>query len=173
MKIIASLIFGLFLASATSAYGQVWREIKPIESTVDDVKRLLGGKVTCLPGGCEYKIPKGGTLYIDFSSFTCKEAGPGTYWNVPLYTVISLRAHNPNLSVSDLNIDESELTLEPPSDQLNDTYIYERRELGMKVLVETDERTVSLLEYYPAAKYDKILCPSSSKSKTKPPARRK
>jgi len=166
MKIIASLIFVLFLASATSAYGQVWREIKPIESTGEDVRRLLGDKVNCWLGRCEYKLPKGGTVYFEFSLGTCKDKPAGAVTEIMVFPGPAY-----NLFISDLNIDESKLIPGDPGDQLN-IDVYESRELGIKIEAGKDKRVVTL-KYFPAAKYDTILCSPASEAKPKPPVVRK
>lgn len=167
MKIIASFIFGLLLTAATSAYGQVWREIKPIESTEGDVRRLLGDKVQCEPevARCVYKLPKGGTVYFNFSVGSCKDIPAGT---VRLVQVILGPSYE--IFISDLGIDESKLTPGDPGDTM-DVRVYESRELGMKI-VATKNRQVINLEYFPPAPYGDLLCPPASEVKRKPPADR-
>lgn len=176
MKIIASLIFGLFLTAATSTYGQVWREIKPIESTGDDVRRLLGDKVTCHLGECKYDLPKGGTVRFGFSLGSCESIPAGT-----VTTVSVSFGPDHNLRVSDLGFDESKLITVSSAAYLpesgikidvQETLVYESAELGVKVEAGKDKRVIELT-YFPAARHAKLFCPPAPEAKPKPPAGRK
>ena len=175
MKFIASLIFGLFLAAATSAYGQDWRDVKPVESTHKDVVRLFGEKTRdggpCNAFSCSYKLPKGGTINFSFPHTTCKDLLPGSLANFPPGAVSHILVYPGsayNLSVSDLNIDLSKFT-QRESDH-GFMYVYESKELGMRITAGKTGQ-VNALEYFPAARYHKMLtCPSSSEDKPKPPA---
>jgi hypothetical protein len=116
MKLIASLVFSMSLAPATSVYGQEWQEIKPIESTRKDVVRVFGERGLDRGGRCgavdecSYDLPRGGTIHFSFSVFTCQSALAGMPWNIPPGTVTMvwvIPGPAYNLSISDLNMDES------------------------------------------------------------------
>jgi hypothetical protein len=165
MKLIASLIFGLFLASATSTYGQKWREIRPIESTCKDVERLLGGKA-CGQGEVEYKLPNA-RIVVVFSQTRCEGGWPGRY-DVPPGTVISLRANFPppnNPQLADLNIDQSKLKQGDSGDQLN-ILVYKSRELGVFLEVAKSGEVLTLV-MFPAAEHKSLICPDADRD---PPA---
>lgn len=177
MKIIASFIFGLFLAAATFTYGQGWRDIKPVESTHKDVVRLFGEKTMdggpCGAFGCSYKLPKGGSIHFSFRLPACDDMPPGSLYNFPPGAVSRVLAYpGPayNLSISDLNLNASNFTRRESGHGLID--VYESRELGMRVTAGKTGQ-VNALEYFPAVRYNKMLaCHSPSEAKPKPPAAR-
>lgn len=168
MKSVASLTFGLFLASVTSAYGQAWREIKPIESTCKDVERLLGGKA-CGRGEVEYRLPNAGVIVV-FSLKRCDGGWPGQY-GVPAGTVKSLRARfGPEIYplLADLNIDQSKLKQGDSGDQ-SDILVYESRELGMDLEVTKSGEILTLVTY-PAAEHKGLICSGADRDPlTNPP----
>jgi hypothetical protein len=177
MKIIASFIFGLFTAAATPAYGQDWRDVKPVETTHKDVVRLFGEKTKdggpCGAFACSYELPQGGTIRFSFPLATCDGVPPGSLYNFPPGAVSHVRVWpGPayNLSISDLNIDVSNFTRSESDHGFLD--VYESRELGMRIKAGKTGQ-VNSLEYFPAARYKKILaCPSASEAEPKPPAAR-
>lgn len=70
----------LILVTASTSTAQGWRGIIPLRSTRQDVERLLG-----TPTDYYYYL-KNETVYIGFSSGSCKGAGPDSY-KVPAGTV--------------------------------------------------------------------------------------
>jgi hypothetical protein len=163
MKYITTLAFGMFLASATSVYAQVWREIKPIESTCKDVGRLLNVKA-CDKDRVEYRLPNGGMMYVGFERFTCSDKWSPAKYNVPTGTVISVWASLAlaNVSLSDLQLDESKLKQLPPSDLIGEVR-YESDELGLILSTFEGKRVADFISY-PSTRYDHLLC-----SPKKPP----
>jgi hypothetical protein len=176
MKIIASLIFGLFLVSANAAYGQAWREIKPLESTCQDVERLLGAKL-CGKMQREHTLPSGGTISIRFSHTPCQGKWPDRY-DVPPGTVISVQVFlmDAPVSIADLRVDESKFKLKKIDDEgvaegediedISDEDIYESEELGIQFSV-SKKREVTSVSYSPPAKYDHLLCSRLTKDSRK------
>ncbi|MDT7540401.1 MAG: hypothetical protein QOE33_305 [Acidobacteriota bacterium] len=160
MKYITMLAFGILLVSATSAYAQVWQEIKPIESTCKDVARLLGGK-PCDSAEIKYELPTV-NIYISIAKTGCDKSGWG--YNVPAGTVIGVRAFLSlsHVFISDLHIDESKLKPGDAGDML-DILVWESDELGVK-LETSKEKQVITASYYPAAKYNHLFCTPPSKS---------
>jgi hypothetical protein len=164
MKIVASLIFGIFLAATHSASGQNWRDIKPIESSCKDVERTLGGEA-CGRLRYEYRLPSAGLLNIDFERGVCHYKSRPASYNVPFETVIHMRAsvYGSKLFISDLGIDESKLKSGDAGDML-DVEVYESEELGIKMEV-TKEKEIITLTYYPPARHDHLRCSRITKKR--------
>lgn len=156
MKFIASLIFGLFFASTSSALHQDWREIKPIESTCKDVERVFGGEI-CGKRQYKHRLPSAGMLYIDLAHDMCRDTPPDAKRDdAPgVVTRVFASLYGSGLFISDLSVDESKLKSGDAGDQLGvDVYVSEELGISMET---TKEKEIITLTLFPAARY-RPLC---------------
>lgn len=104
IKNAAACFFMLFTAVSLSQ-GKEWRGIKPLQSTREDVIRLLG--YSNEPCGCAYDLGDE-TVSIAYSTGPCEKGMPGG-WNVLRDTVISIHVNKiARPFLADLHVNEKE-----------------------------------------------------------------
>jgi hypothetical protein len=150
---VASCFFMLF-ATVGLSKGKDWRGITPLQSTREDVIRLLG--YSDAPCGCAYDLGDE-TVSMNYSDGPCEKGMPGG-WNVPRDTVISILVNliaRPFLA--DLNIDEKKYEKVIDHHVIGNIYYVDKEE---GVTIGTYEGRVNWIGYTPAAKDEHLRCPN-------------
>lgn len=144
---------GVTFCFAATVKPQGWREIRPLQSTREDVERLIGPPMQ--PNGATYDL-KGERVNIGYSDVRCTKGWPYG-WNVPAGTVTSITIYpQPRPKLSELPIDISKSTkFVDPTGIIH----YSNDEEGLSVAVDPNEYEVMALEYYPAANDARLRCP--------------
>jgi hypothetical protein len=140
----------LFTAVSLSQ-GKEWRGIKPLQSTREDVIRLLGHSDE--PCACLYDFGDE-IASIEYSTGPCEKGMGG--WNLPRNIVISvdvtIRAQP---LLADLHIDEKKYEKVVDPHVLGNVY-YTDKEEG--ITIATYEGRVNRIEYTPSAKDAHLRC---------------
>jgi hypothetical protein len=144
MLIVCSVAL-LFRAEVCSA--KEWRDIVPLHSTCEDVKRILN------VSKCEfgYDVDEG-RVYISFARKRCLDG-----WNVPSGTVLSIAVYpKGNKRPEQLGLDLTSFKREVVP--YEPVIYYSNGEEGFSVTV-TSEGKVHRIDYYPKAKDDYLRYP--------------
>lgn len=141
------------LALSGFSHGKEWRSIKPLQSTREDVVRLMGHSAD----SCECLYDLGDEIVsIVYSSGPC-EKGLAGGWNVPRNTVVSIIVTQRVPSfLADLKINESKYKKIADPHVLGNFY-YTNEEEG--VTISTYNGRVKYIEYTPTAKDAYLRCP--------------
>lgn len=141
--------------SGELSISQDWHGLRPLHSTCEDVKRVLG-VTTCEPPGGFYEF-EGESIHITFSKRPCEIAFRKA-WNVPPETVLSIeRLLKKRIPLSKFNINLGKYKKEPLNNDVN-TVIYENQDEGISFW--TVNGIVSTINYTPTSKDKSFLCHS-------------
>lgn len=143
------------LASSSVSHGKEWRGLKPLQSTREDVVRLLGHSTD----SCDCLYNLGAEIVsIVYSSGPCEKGMPGG-WNVPRDTVISIGVSiipGAEPLLTDLKINESKYQkVEDP--HVRDNLNYTDEVEG--ITISTYLGRVKRIAYTPTAKDAHLRCP--------------
>lgn len=148
----------LFLLAIGAASAQTWREIVPLRSNCEDLKRIMGIS-RCLNTTYDFADAK---VTIAFSDGTC-----ATGWNVKEGTVLFIEVHpKAPLKLEDLDLDEA-LYQKTVDSHLPEVTHYRNQDRGANIAVFSDG-TVASLSYGPSTK-DKALECASKPEAARPP----
>jgi hypothetical protein len=144
------------LCFAGTSRAQVWLGIKPLESTKEDVERLLGPPLRVNDSVYD---SKGGRVSVTYSDASCTKGWPYG-WNVKSGTVVGVTIYpQPRPKLAELPIDISKTTkYVDPSGVIH----FNNDDEGWSVAVEPNEHEVRVIEYYPAATYNHLRCPEAA-----------
>ncbi len=151
IKLIICCVSIILVTSITSS-ARGWRGIIPLHSTRQDVERLLG-----TPREIYYDL-KNETVYIDFSSGTCQNAGPDSY-KVQANTVTRIMVipkSEPLLESLGLDISRYK---ESVDGHIQEHVFYYNEEMGESI--ETFENRIESITYAPAASEASLRCYAS------------
>ncbi|MGH9842126.1 MAG: hypothetical protein ACREEM_25510 [Blastocatellia bacterium] len=147
--IIVGPILASLLLHSQIEYNNGWRGLKALESTKEQVEKLLGAPNNGPEGA--YSLEEA-TINFTYSSGHCKEN-----WNVPKDTVIrivvSLKKNRPKLS--DLNLSLSKYKMRVDR-ELPDVRYYTKLSDGVTLVVIGDE--VKQVLYYPSENNENLKC---------------
>lgn len=147
--------------SGGASHAQEWHGLRPLHSTCEDVKRVLG-VTTCEPLNGFYEF-EGENVRITFSKHSCELAFQKA-WNVPPETILSIeRLMKKRLSLSDLNVDLSKYKKELIRSDFN-TVVYANEDEGISLWI--NEEIVSSINYAPTTKDEYLLCSNQPEPKT-------
>jgi hypothetical protein len=142
----------IILLTSITASARVWRGIVPLQSTRQDVERLLG-----VPSGDYYDL-KNEIVYIDFSTGTCPGAGPASY-KVPADTVTRIMVITKSEPLLDsLGVDISKYKKDVDGD-LQEHIFYNNEEAGESI--ETFQNRIQSMTYSPLASESSLRCYST------------
>ena len=164
-----TISFVLILGCSGWVYGQSHlevldkvRQIKLLESTRDDVRRILAGLVSTednehLQVYSNEKV----SIWVDYADGTCTadpdDDDPSTIWKVRDWTVTRIKVEfEEELTVKDLGIDISRLKQEQMYRESPHLNILHDRSRG--IAIETSEDIVNELVFFPSGIHAKKLC---------------
>ncbi len=149
-KIIVACVLTI-LTVASFSHADEWRGIKPLHSTCEDAKRLLG-ITKCETGIYDFKNE---TAFIWFSERPCADG-----WNVPPGTVTSLEVFpKKKIQLTDLGVDERRFKRKASQSAANpDRYIDEEEGL---VITAYPDGEVKSIAYIPTTKDNYLRYPNS------------
>lgn len=159
MRFIVVVVFVL-LMFADICFGQDWRGLKPLKSTCDDVKRVLG------VDHCEYPRStyrlEDEIIEVSFVTCPCTSVcdGENRGWKLPPDTVTAIhRELRKGLPVADFQVD-SDKWAKTTTDFIGQV-IYSNEELGLR-LSAVDGSVLSITYYAPLDKNKQLFCPECS-----------
>jgi hypothetical protein len=140
------------IAAFSVSKAQGWRGIVPLHSTRADVERLIGSPMET--NGITYDL-KSERVNVVYSNGSCKTGK--AEWNVPSDTVIGMTIYpQTKLMLSDLRIDLN--NFEKFIDPRNPNSVsYSNQQEGIGIVTRSN-RTVIVIEYFPAAKDKHLRC---------------
>ncbi len=139
----------IILLTSITASARGWRGIVPLQSTRQDVERLLG-----VPSGDYYDL-KNEIVYIDFSSGTCQGAGPDSY-KVAVDTVTRIMVITKAEPLLDsLGFDISKYKKDVDGD-IQEHVFYNNEEAGESI--ETFDNRIQSITYSPLASESSSRC---------------
>lgn len=140
-----------------------WKQITIMQSTRDDVEKLLG-KSEDKGYYVAYNLAEG-HLSIDYSVFNfCKDdrGGEVVGWNVSKWTVINLSfSPNPMPQFSSLNLNLALFRKVQENPCCPDLLTFRNEEEGVAYTVNPNG-TLNTIEYFPSSQYDNFHCPAGS-----------
>ncbi len=162
-RIISLIVFGLAMCGFTFAQSPLAelekiKEIKLLESTRDDVRRILAD-YTLEAANNSHRNDKFSTenvhIKIWYSRGDCSVEHEE--WNVPKLTVIEIVVSPINsLEFKDLGFDYSKFQREKKFKNLPNEYIYHNKNLG--IAVDVKENEVYEVTYFPPKENYSLLC---------------
>jgi hypothetical protein len=150
-----------FAAQAAASSDAAWKEIIVLQSTRDDVERLLG-KSKCRGYDAAYNLEEG-HIDIEYSAFNFCEQGKEFGWNVSEWTVVevSYRPNNPP-RFSSLKLDLTRFKRARENPCCPDIITYRNVEEGVAYTVNL-EGTLHTIEYFPSSRNDDLRCKARGK----------
>src|SRR5687768_1337971 len=142
----------VLVAFTSISYGKEWRGIVPLQSTREDVTRLLGIPRVTNKYRDLYNL-KDEIVLIDYSTGVCKQGG---IWNVPPDTVLAISVSpRKALEISDLSLNLSRYQILTDK-HLSGIFYYNNAEEGIHIT--TDREIVRSIDYLPSAKDEYLRC---------------
>ena len=171
------LILGLFVISLTTVAAGQWhrmtlervRTIKLLESTRDDVKRILAEYEASDDEyhSQEFSI-ENVTVEVSYASGVCSDDADerdfSEIWRVPEWRVtrIDITSDDP-IRLEDISVDLSKLTREQPDKNDPEGFLLYSKALGL--IVETSEDGVEKITFVPTQSDSKNLCSNTTTAK--------
>src|SRR6185295_4172250 len=157
-SIVAALLVWSSINSLTNLSTQKgWRGIVPLQSTREEVDRLLGtdaNRRECVEFLCSYHL-RDANVQVKYAVGDCKKHRGG--WDVPPDTVIELEVTpKPNPQFSDLNLDLTRFK-KTPMGHLEGAIYYVCEEEGFSVVVANG--VVQSFRYEPTVEDRHLRCP--------------
>jgi len=134
-----------------------WRDIRPMQSTCEDVTRILGGNA-CHKKSVSYERP-GELVTVVFSQHCCDSRWPYEEYSAEKGTVtdvLVIPRYPKLITLSDLRLDKSQLQRRSAGDMIG-AVEYVNNGIGIRITATTDDRIMAL-EYFPSSKYDHLRC---------------
>jgi hypothetical protein len=164
MRSINVLLVCLCLSLSTAIHAQEkgWRGIKPLQSTREEVERVIGTSTEQSP--VLYKLDDV-IVVIDYVGNAPCGSERASGWKVPPGTVITIAMHfKTRINFSDLKIDTSKYKkIDDP--ELPSNYHYVNTEEGIDIQVSGS--TVEGMSYFPTVKDNYLRCPNSPAKQTR------
>jgi len=133
-------------------YSQNWRRITPLKTVRMEVEKLLG--VSSGPYHATYNLPTG-VLFVEYSTGPCTPGRKGG-WNVPEYTVVSLRFEpKSKKKFASLKLDSSKFR-RTVGKHVGGVVYYTNEEDG--ITYEIQRGRVDAIEYLPPKHYHSLQC---------------
>ena len=147
-----AILFAYMLALMALPQQKRWSSIVPLESTRDDVIKLLGHSTNACD--CIYHFEQEIVSFV-YSSGPCERSMPG--WDVSANTVISIVVTpREKRTLSELRIDDTKFRkVEDPF--VNGNVHYSNKEQG--ITISTYNNRVTRFEYGPKTKDEHLRCP--------------
>ena len=169
MKKIITILFFIF-AVYSSAFAKSRfpefdkvKEIKLLESTREDVKRILAGYEHDDSADDDYKqyfSTKSAEVKITFSKGNCAESS--SYWNVSEWVVTNIKlTANKKLEVKDF--DFSNFTKEVDDEELPEDYVYHDEKSG--IAFEIEDQEIQQIVFFPPKSKNGFLCSNDNTMK--------
>ncbi len=165
--LVATLLFCSFASSHSLPELEKVKEIKLLESTRDDVRRILadyelGNARNCCIGSSKtskYKdlfITKNAQIEVSYSDGNCSD-DESDGWNVDEWKAVEIRLHpKSDLKFQEIGFDGTKFKKERVYRYYKQPIIYHRKELGISF--EMMNNTVSVIRFEPQKKYLLMLC---------------
>lgn len=144
--LVASAI--LLLAAVSLCSAKEWRGLVPLQSTCEDVKRILN-----VTDCTDWYDTDEGRVSIDVSATPCADG-----WNVSAGTVLGITVYPKSKQLSEMNVNLANFTKYVSYDTANFTY-YSNVKEGFSLEVGPDQKVLSI-HYYAALKDEYLRCKS-------------
>ena len=132
------------------------KEIKLLESTRDDVKRILAGYEHDADDDEDYQqyfSTEQAKITVTFSKGDCSD--DSAYWNVSEWTATKIKI-TPQDTIKSKNFDFSNFTKETEDEEYPEDYTYHDENLG--IVFDIDEEEVQKIVLYPPKSQNGFLC---------------
>jgi hypothetical protein len=142
-----------------------WQDIRPMQSTCEDVSRIFGGNA-CLKKSISYERP-GEVVTVVFSQRACDRRWPYEEYSAAqgfVTDVLVIPRYPKLITLSDLRFDKSQFQRRSAGDMIG-AVEYVNNGIGIRITATTDDR-IMVLEYFPSSKYDHLRCFPDDRSRS-------
>jgi hypothetical protein len=153
--IISAMCSSAFAQSRLSEFVKA-KEIKLLESTRDDVKRILADYESN-DSDAESFSTENADIKISYSTGNCSNDDNSERWNIPKGKVKFIKiSFNNSIKIKDIRLDFSNFQKERKYDDIDDLYIYRNKNLG--IAFEVNENEVETIFLFPPISNYSLLC---------------
>lgn len=166
-ELVLSILIIATSVSATIGQTDVWKSIKVMTSTREDVRKILGQSDQ--GRGSEVYSINGGTVDVEYSYGSCADKY-NSGWNIPKDVVVRFRfTPLTNIKFTSLKLNRRKFEIIHESADVPNLITYIDRSEGVRFVVHRPDDLLQTVGFFPPARYENLRCELAKMSNRKTP----